>query len=145
VLHLGGMRLTLGLSGWTANDWTAANALDQIAPPAEPSNDLMGDLADVFRRQPSLTFTQIQQRTGAAGPYVATGLNRLAGLGQLIHDLPAGVYRWRQMLPVALSLDQLGPENPETVAARELVSGRRVRVTKDDRRPDLLRVLEGSI
>jgi len=145
VLHLGGMQLTLGLSGWTANDWTAANALDQIAPPAQPSNDLMGDLADVFRQQPSLTFTQIQQRTGAAGPYVATGLNRLAGLGQLIHDLAAGVYRWRQMLPVALSLDQLGPENPETVAARELVSRRRVRVTKDERRPDLLRVLEGSI
>lgn len=145
VLHLGGMRLTLGLSGWTANDWTAANALDQIAPPTQPSNDLMGDLADVFRQQPSLTFTQIQQRTGAAGPYVATGLNRLAGLGQLIHDLPAGVYRWRQMLPVALSLDQLGPENPETVAARELVSRRRVRVTKDERRPDLLRVLEGTI
>ena len=40
----------------------------------------------------------------------AAGLNRLAGLGQLIHDLPAGLYRWRQMLPVAVSLDQLGPE-----------------------------------
>ena len=145
VLHLGGMRLTLGLSGWTANDWTAANALDQIAPPAEPSNDLMGDLADVFRQQPALSFAQIQQRTGAAGPYVAAGLNRLAGLGQLIHDLPAGLYRWRQMLPVTLSLDQLGPENPETVAARDLVAHRRVRVTKDDRRPDGLRVLEGNV
>lgn len=144
VLHLGGMRLTLGLSGWTLNDWTSANALDQIAPPAEPSNDLMGDLADVFRQQPALTFAQIQQRTGAAGPYVAAGLNRLAGLGQLIHDLPSGLYRWRQMLPVALSLDQLGPENPETVAAREIVARRRVQVSKDDRRPDGLRVLEGK-
>lgn len=145
VLHLGGMRLTLGLSGWTANDWTAASALDQIAPPAEPSNDLMGDLANVFRQQPSLTFNQVQQRTGAAGPYVAAGLNRLAGLGQLIHDLPAGVYRWRQMLPVALSLNQLGPENPETVAARDIVAGRRVRVARDERRPDGLRVLEGRV
>ena len=145
VLHLGGMRLTLGLSGWTSNDWTRASALDQIAPPAEPSTDVMGDLANVFRERPTLTFAQIQQRTGAAGPYVAAGLNRLAGLGQLIHDLPAGLYRWRQMLPVALSLDQLGPENPETVAARELVSRRRVQVTKDDRRPDGLRLLEGKV
>lgn len=145
VLHLGGMRLTLGLSGWTANDWTSANALDQIAPPAEPSNDLMGDLANVFRQQPALSFAQIQQRTGAASPYVAAGLNRLAGLGQLIHDLPSGLYRWRQMLPVALSLDQLGPENPETVAARGLVARRRVQVSKDDRRPDGLRVLEGKV
>ncbi len=145
VLHLGGMRLTLGLSGWTANDWTSANAQDQIAPPAEPSNDLMGDLAAVFRERPALSFAQIQQRTGAANPFVAAGLNRLAGLGQLIHDLPSGLYRWRQMLPVALSLDQLGPENPETVAARDLVARRRVQVSKDDRRPDGLRVLEGKV
>src|SRR5260370_34364700 len=38
VLHLGDMRLTLGLSGWTANDWTSGgNGLEQLAPPAEPS------------------------------------------------------------------------------------------------------------
>jgi len=145
VLHLGGMRLTLGLSGWTTNDWTSANALDQIAPPAQPSDDVLGDIARVFRERPALTFAQIQQRTGAAPAYVAAGLNKLAGLGQLIHDLPAGLYRWRQMLPVALSVDQLGPENPETVAARALVAGRRVRLTKDDRRPDGLRVLEGKV
>ena len=145
VLHLGGMRLTLGLSGWTANDWTSANALDQIVPPAEPSHDVMGDVAAVFRQQPALTFAQVQQRTGAAPPFVAAALNRLAGLGQVIHDLPSGLYRFRQMLPVTLSVDQLGPENPETVAARDLVVRRRVTVTKDERRPDGLRILEGKV
>jgi hypothetical protein len=145
VLHLGGMRLTLGLSGWTRNDWTSASALDQIAPPAQPSADVLGDIARVFRDQPALTLAQIQQRTGAAPAYVAAGLNKLAGLGQVIHDLPAGLYRWRQMLPVALSAQQLGAENPENVAARQLVAGRRVRLTKDDRRPDGLRVLEGKV
>jgi hypothetical protein len=34
-VRLGEMRLTLGLSGWTANDWTGASALDQLTPPAE--------------------------------------------------------------------------------------------------------------
>jgi hypothetical protein len=145
VLHLGGMRLTLGLSGWTTNDWTSANALDQIAPPAQPSDEVLGDIARVFRDNPALTLAQIQQRTGAAPAFVAAGLNKLAGLGQVIHDLPAGLYRWRQMLPVALSAEQLGPENPETVAARQLVAGRRVRLTKDDLRPGGLRVLEGKV
>src|SRR5262249_50279179 len=37
VARMGEMRLTLGLSGWTANDWTGASALDQLTPPAEPS------------------------------------------------------------------------------------------------------------
>jgi hypothetical protein len=144
-IRMGAMRLLLGLSGWTANDWTGATALDQLAPPAEPSADLLGDIAATFRDRPALTFAQIRQRTGGAPAYVAAGLNRLALMGQLIHDLHAGVYRWRQIMPVALSLDLIGPENPETAAARELVARGSVHVTRDERREDELRILEGQV
>src|SRR6185295_8601852 len=121
-VRLGDMRLLLGVSGWTANDWTGASALDQLAPPTEPSLDLLGDIAATFKEHPALTFEQVRQRTGGAPAYVAAGLNRLALMGQLIHDLPAGVYRWRQIMPVALSLSEVGPESPETAAGRELAS-----------------------
>ena len=47
-------------------------------------------------------------------------------------------------MPVPLALEHLGPENPETVAARDLVARRRVAVTQDERRPDGLRLLEGK-
>ena len=49
------------------------------------------------RRSPSIRSAQ---RTGAAPAFVAVGLNRLALLGQVIHDLHAGLYRWRQVMPV---------------------------------------------
>jgi hypothetical protein len=145
IVYLGEMRFTLGLSGWTANDWTAANSLDQLMPPAEPSNALLGDIARTFQTQPAQSFEQIRQKTGAAAPYAVAGLNRLALFGQLIHDLPANVYRWRQIMPVQLSLEQVGPDNPETVAARTLISQRRVRVLKDEKRPDGLRIIEGKV
>jgi hypothetical protein len=144
IAHMGDMRLTLGLSGWTTNDWTGASALDQLAPPADPSQDLVADIADCFRARKALTFEQIRQQTGAAAPYVAAGLNRLALLGQVIHDLPARVYRWRSIMAVEVSLSQIGPESPETEAARALVSHRQVQVTHDERRPDGLRLLEGK-
>jgi hypothetical protein len=143
VAHLGDMRLTLGLSGWTANDWTGAAALDQLAPPAEPSHDLVADIAGCFRARKALTFEQIRQQTGAAAPYVAAGLNRLALLGQVIHDLPAGLYRWRSIMGVEVALSQLGPENPETAAARVILDNGDVKLTRDERRPDGLRLLEG--
>jgi len=143
-IRMGEMRLLLGLSGWTANDWTGGSALDQIAPPASPSDELLGDVAATFRADPALTFEQIRQRTGAAPAFVAAALNRLALLGQVIHDLHAGVYRWRQVMPVALSLDQIGPEAPETVAARQLVSSRLVKIASDESRPDGLRILQGK-
>ena len=44
---------------------------------------------------------------------------------------------------MALALDQIGPEPPETEAARGLVERRAVRVDRDESRPDGLRILEG--
>ena len=41
VARMGEMRLTLGLSGWTTNDWTRGSALDLLAPPAKPSRELI--------------------------------------------------------------------------------------------------------
>jgi len=74
VVHMGDMRLTLGLSGWTANDWTSGgSALDQIAPPAEPSDDLLADIAVTFQETPTQTFSQICAKTGGAAPFVAAG------------------------------------------------------------------------
>ncbi|MFN4259102.1 MAG: hypothetical protein ACK4RK_07370 [Gemmataceae bacterium] len=145
IIRLGDMRLTLGLSGWTANDWTGATALDQLTPPAEPSDELLGDIAATFKMKPVQTFEQIRQQTGAAPQFVAAGLNRLAQLGQLIHDLPSGRYRWRQILPISLSLSQVGPENPETTGARELVAQGQVRLTQDEMTASGLRLLAGQV
>jgi len=144
-VRMGEMRLLLGLSGWTANDWTGGSALDQIAPPLEPSTDLLGDVAATFKDNPSRTFEEVRSRTGAAAPYAAAALNRLALMGQVIHDLPAGVYRWRQIMPVALALSEVGPESPETQAGRELVAAGVVKLVRDERSPSGLRLLAGMV
>ncbi len=131
-VRMGEMRLVLGLSGWTANDWTGGSALDQLAPPAEPDTALLRQLGAAFVASPMLTFEQVRQRTKAAPALVAAGLNRLAQLGQVIHDLPAGAYRWRQIMPSALSTHELGPEAPETAAGRDLVKQRQVRLERNE-------------
>jgi hypothetical protein len=132
-VRMGPMRFLLGLSGWTANDWTSGGgALADLTPPAEPSGDLLGDIAATFQAAPALTFEQIRQRTGAAPHLVAAGLNRFALLGQLIHDLAGGVYRWRQVLPAEAALKQVQIDSPEAEAAKELVARGLVRVTRDE-------------
>ncbi len=131
VCRMGEMQLTLGLSGWTTNDWTSGgSAVDQIAPPVDPSTDTMREIAAAFRENPTWSLSALATKVKAAAPVVSSGLNKLALLGQVIHDLPHGVYRWRQVMPVTLSAEIIGPENPETVAARQL-TGWKVRVTND--------------
>ena len=44
VAQMGEMRLTLGLSGWTVNDWTRSAALDLLAPPAAPAPDTVDNV-----------------------------------------------------------------------------------------------------
>src|SRR5262245_15755270 len=131
VCRMGEMQLTLGLSGWTTNDWTSGgSAIDQLAPPVEPSSDTMRGIADAFRTTPTWTLDALATRTRSPAPAVSAGLNKLALLGQVIHDLPHGVYRWRQVMPVTLSAEVIGPENEETVAARQL-TGWKIRVMGD--------------
>jgi hypothetical protein len=131
-VRLGGMRFLLGLSGWTANNWTSGGgALADLAPPAEPSEDLLGDIAAAFRATPTRTFEQVRQETGAAPHLVAAGLNRCALRGQLVHDLAGGVYRWRQILPAEMALKQVQIDSPEAEAAKELAARGRVKVTRD--------------
>jgi hypothetical protein len=141
VVRMGEMRLILGLSGWTTNDWTGASALDQLAPPGEISDTVLADIAGAFRTDPSRSFQQIQAGLPHSAPTVAAGLNRLALLGQVIHDLPAGVYRWRQVMPTPLTSDQIGRENVETVEARALLERHVVRVIRDETTPSGLRLL----
>jgi hypothetical protein len=144
-IRMGELRLLLGLSGWTANDWTGGSTLAALAPPGEPSATLLGDIGRTFLDSPAQTLATICMKTGAAAPYVAAGLNRLAGLGQVIHDLHAGIYRWRQVMPVALSAEQLGPDDAETLGAADLIARKLVKISRDERRPDGLHLLEASV
>jgi hypothetical protein len=144
-VRMGDMRLLLGLSGWTANDWTGATALDQLAPPADPDADLLRSLAAAFHEGPALTFDDVRRRVAGPAPRLAAGLNRLAQFGVLIHDLAAGVYRWRQIMPTALSPSELAPESPETAAGRQLAESGQARVGRDDTAPSGLRLLAGQV
>lgn len=128
VADMGDMKLTLGLSGWTANDWTRGSALDLLAPPAQPSAELIGRIAQFMQSKRSAAFADIDLAGGSQPAQTAAALNHLAHTGQLIHDLPNAIYRWRQIMPMALGEAELGPENAELTASKELLLRKKVKL-----------------
>ncbi len=128
VAHMGEMQLTLGLSSWTTNDWTRGSALDLLAPPATITQDLLLKVGRLLQEWRSLSLAQLQTATRESAPAVTAALRRLAFSGQVIHDLPRGVYRFRQVMPMPLGDEQLGPENPELAGARHLMLTREASV-----------------
>ena len=133
VAHMGEMQLTLGLSGWTTNDWTLGSALDLLAPPATITEELLFKIGRLLQERRSMSLSQLITATYAAAEPVTAALRRLAFAGQVIHDLPHGVYRFRQVMPMALDEAQLGPENPELSGARHLMLTRDSTLERTDR------------
>ena len=133
VVKLGEMRLTLGLSGWTANDWSQGSALDLLAPPGEPSSHRLEAASSLLQRQGAMRLDRLQALLACGTGVCSTGdtvstLHRLAHQGQVIYDLAAGVYRWRQIMPRAVGEAELGPEPAELVASREIVQNGTVQI-----------------
>lgn len=135
VARMEEMRLTLGLSGWTTNDWTRGSALDLLAPPAQPPRDLVTRLAGWLRAERKVSFDEVQARMVASPDTCAAALSHLAHTGQVIYDLAAGVYRWRQVMPMAVGEAEIGPENPELLASRTIASRRQVNIESRQEAP----------
>lgn len=135
VVRMGSQRLTLGLSGWTTNDWTRGSALDALAPPVELSAGSLANVAEFIEQRRSVSLVDVCESQGITTPEAAALLNRLAHTGEVIYDLVAGVYRQRRILPNALGHADLGPENIELVESRRLL-GKRVITIKSDETSD---------
>jgi hypothetical protein len=138
------MRLTLGLSGWTTNDWTRGSALESLAPPVSLSSGLIAGVAHALQQSRSLKLSDPSLRAVAGAAECAAALNRLAYSGQAIYDLDAGVYRWRQIMPQAVGESQIGPENPEMVAGRDLAARGRARVLSQAEAPAGGKIVTGE-
>jgi hypothetical protein len=128
VADMGDMKLTLGSSGWTTNDWTRGSALDLLEPPAPPTPELIASVARFMQNRRASAFADIELNCGGRPAETAAALNRLAHTGQLIHDLPNGVYRWRQIMPMALGQAELGPENEESAASKEILARKKAKL-----------------
>jgi hypothetical protein len=120
IARLGPMRLTLALSGWTANDWSRGGSLDQYFAGFVATPGVIAAVAAHLVAARSATLAQLVAVAREDDKFVLGSLHELARRGQLAYDFATGVYRWRPILDVALSESMLGPEPEEVVAGRAL-------------------------
>ena len=123
VAKMGEMRLTLGLSGWTSNDWTRGSAVDLLLPPVTPTRELISQVSRLLQERRAMTLPELRSATTQDLSMLLAVLRHLAHAGQVISDLGAGVYRWRQVMPLALGEAEMGPEHPELTASRNVRVG----------------------
>ena len=72
-------------------------------------------------------------------------LRHLAQTGQVIYDLGATLYRFRQVMPVVLGEKELGPESEELREARELMRRCKAELTDRQYGPANTMALSGKV
>lgn len=132
TLALGDMRFTLALSGWTANDWAGSANLHLLSTAETADAQTVDRIGVELESSLSASLDRLSVVVGASRPALLGGLFELARRGQIVYDASVDRYRFRPILPVALSDDVLGPESPEVVEGRRLFSENSVVLLRDE-------------
>ncbi len=128
--HLGEMRFVLALSGWTTNDWTGGLALDLLSAALKPDLRATELITRHLAKEHTGTLAQLAQVAEVPRPSLLGSLHLLSKQGQVLYDFSQGCYRWRQVMPQALSEAVLGPEAPEVAEGKKLYETNRVQVSR---------------
>jgi len=132
IAHMGEMRFVLALSGWTTNDWTSSAALELMAARYRADPQTVDDIERFLARTQKAALPVIEAAIAAPTDVVLGSLHQLAKQGQVMYDFAGDCFRYRSVMPVALSQAVLGPDHPELREGQRLFREKKVRISRDE-------------
>jgi hypothetical protein len=126
VADLGDLSFTLGLSGWTANDWATAGNFDLLAPRGQVDEFTRRRVFDALKETWSATPEALASKLGLERGAVLGALSAWTQAGRAIWDLNKGVYRARELSREPLPLDALRFSNEREAQATRFLDARAV-------------------
>jgi hypothetical protein len=131
------VNFTLGLSGWTDNDWTGGAKFGLL------TRRLSASASDVMTTYEALmsvrraTDTAVAMTTGLGVEKTRSALSYLCQVGRAIYDLAGGVYRHRDLFIEPFGMKEAAQvtkasvedqESPQAKAARAIFESDNVRI-----------------
>jgi hypothetical protein len=129
VADLGDMTFTLGLSGWTANDWSTAGNFDLLAPRAEVDDYTKRRVFDGLKEKWLDTPDALAARLGLSRTAILGALGAWTQAGRAMYDLAKGVYRVRELAREPLPMETLRFSNEREESATRLLTANYVQST----------------
>jgi len=145
VADLGDMSFTLGLSGWTTNDWSSAGNFDLLAPRAEVDSATAARVFDALKGTWRNTPDALAQQLGLDRATVLGALSAYTQAGRAIWDLDKNVYRARELSREPLPMDRLQFNNERESSATRLLQGNATTITGTSFGEKGVLMLQGSV
>jgi len=125
---LGDMRFTLGLSGWTTNNWSQSGNFDLLAPRMTADQTTQIQIFQNLKTKQFATSSGIAQSLGLEESIVNSCLTAYTQVGRVIYDLGKGVYRLRELTKDPLPMDSLRFASPQEEAASQILQAGNVHI-----------------
>lgn len=145
VADLGDLSFTLGLSGWTANDWSTAGNFDLMAPRTQVDEFTRRRVFDALKETWRETPEALAARLGLDRATVLGALGAYTQAGRAIWDLNKGVYRARELSREPLPMEKLRFSNEREEKATRFLEARAVTVEARPSSVDGSLELRGSV
>ena len=130
VADLGPLSFTLGLSGWTANDWSRAGNFDLMAPRAEVDDATKQRVFAALKLGWMDDATSLAKHLDLDRKVVLGALSAYAQAGRVMFDLNKQLYRVRELSREPLPLEQLRFANPREADAARFINTNAVTLTE---------------
>src|SRR5262249_19667620 len=124
VLRCGPITLTLGLSGFTAANWSQAVSFDLLLPRKVHGGEALERVLKHLTGVWVADAKQLSAATGLKGEALVEGLQAGCQQGKLMYDVAADVYRLRALTEAPLDLTRLEYRNQRERTAHDLVARR---------------------
>jgi hypothetical protein len=121
IAHMGEMSFTLGLSGWTANDWSRMGNFDLMAPRASVDELTHRRVFAALQESWFEASDSLSKRLGLDKHLVESSLSLYTQAGRVIFDLAKGVYRLRELSRDPLPMEQLRYDNEREARADNFI------------------------
>jgi hypothetical protein len=128
IADLGDMNFTLGLSGWTANDWSTAGNFDLMAPRATVDEFTKRRVFEGLTKRWFMRPDELARDLDLDRSAVYGALAAYTQAGRAMYDLDKHVYRVRELSRDPLPMSKLRFANEREEAAQTLIQQNAVTV-----------------
>jgi hypothetical protein len=140
VADLGDMSFTLGLSGWTANDWSRLGNFDLLAPRGSVDEFTLRRVHAALAENWCESAPSLARRLHIDETVVKSALAAYSQRGQVLYDLAGGVYRIRELSREPLPMEQLRFSNEREARADNFINAKLVKVDTQERTGEGVRI-----
>ncbi len=143
VADLGDMNFTLGLSGWTKNDWSRAGNFDLMAPRAEVDLFTKSKIFEALQQTWQESADSLAKRMNLDIAVIKGALAAYTQAGRVMYDMDKEVYRIRELSQDPLPFEQLRFANEREDTANQFIMQNKVKVNVKNN--DNCTILNGTV